>query len=542
MFGEIITHELKLQAMENVSKFQIGAISGHRAQEHLFTIKSVISLYISQGKGLILSLYDISKYFDRENLKDCMGELYKANVKGKLYRLIYTLNKDTEVSVKTPVGITESAAVGEGLGQGTNEGAIVSSINLDGGVKESFEDSDKEVLYIDVKVNPCLFQDDIARLAENIDSVKEGNRRLETMAETKLLDYNIDKSNSIIIGSRKFRKNIKEKLETNPLMFCGKTMKISESDIKYLGDYLSFSLAESVFTTVQKRKGLTMRQISEIRITIEDIRSNQLGGILTGIDIWNLAVVPFLYNNSECCVDIPKKAMNVLNSIQNTFFVSLFGTSKGCPIPILYWDTGILTPENLIIYKKLLFNHHLNQLSDDCLAKEILVIQKENELPGLAKECTEYMSELGIDSDPSDNTKTQWKKICKNRIHEKNRTELLTRISSYKKLDYSRICEEQYGLHPYLSSMNLSFARTFFASRSHMLRTVQMNFKRKTTFAANLYKCTCMEDDYQEHLISCPSYAHLREGLDLEGSDTDLVRYYQRVISDREQREERGET
>ena len=78
-----------------------------------------------------------------------------------------------------------------------------------------------------------------------------------------------------------------------------------------------------------------------------------------------------------------------------------------------------------------------------------------------------------------------------------------------------------------------------------MLRTVQMNFKRKASFAANLYKCTCMEDDHQEHLISCPSYAPLREGLDLERSDTDLVRYYQLVISDREQREEqeeRGET
>ena len=51
-----------------------------------------------------------------------------------------------------------------------------------------------------------------------------------------------------------------------------------------------------------------------------------------------------------------------------------------------------------------------------------------------------------------------------------------------------------------------------------------------------------MGDDHQEHLISCPSYAHLREGLDLEGSDTDLVRYYQLIISYREEREDRGET
>ena len=95
-----MTNEIKLRAIDHVSKFQIGAIPGHRSQEHLFSIKSIISFYQNQGKGLILCLYDISKYFDRENLKDCMGELYKCEIKGKLYRLIYALNEDTEISVK----------------------------------------------------------------------------------------------------------------------------------------------------------------------------------------------------------------------------------------------------------------------------------------------------------------------------------------------------------------------------------------------------------------------------------------------------------
>ena len=195
-----------------------------------------------------------------------MGELHKTNIKGKLYRLIYSLNKDTEISVKTTVGNTDSVDVGEGLGQGTNEGAIVSSINLDGGVKESFDDSENEVMYLDLKINPCLFQDDVARLAESLNSVREGNKRLENMAETKLLDYNIEKSNSIIIGTKKFRRSIRQEIKGNPIIFCGEIMNISESD-KYLGDHLSFSLAESVFTTVQKRKGLFMRLISEIIIT-----------------------------------------------------------------------------------------------------------------------------------------------------------------------------------------------------------------------------------------------------------------------------------
>ena len=79
------TNEIKIKVKPRILKYQIGATWGHRAQEQIFTIKSVIAYYRGLKRGLILSLYDISKYFDKENLKDCMGELYKCDIKGKLY-------------------------------------------------------------------------------------------------------------------------------------------------------------------------------------------------------------------------------------------------------------------------------------------------------------------------------------------------------------------------------------------------------------------------------------------------------------------------
>ena len=208
VFGDIVTDELKLKIENSVSKFQIGAMVCHRPQEHIFTIKSIISLYKMMGKGIILCLYDISKFFDRENLRDCMNELYKLNVKGKLYRLIFNLNKSTEICVKTSVGKTNSADVGEGLGQGTNEGAIVSSVSLAGGLDEKFKDSNDEVKYLDLPMAPIIFQDDIGRLAENLESVQMGYNRIEKMAEEKLLDFNLDKSCFLLIGNKKFRSKI----------------------------------------------------------------------------------------------------------------------------------------------------------------------------------------------------------------------------------------------------------------------------------------------------------------------------------------------
>ena len=71
-----------------------------------------------------------------------MSELYKNDIRGKLYRLIFQMNKETIIKVQTPVGLTESVNTGEGVGQGTLEGAIISAVNLDNGVREYFRDSD----------------------------------------------------------------------------------------------------------------------------------------------------------------------------------------------------------------------------------------------------------------------------------------------------------------------------------------------------------------------------------------------------------------
>ena len=92
------------------SKFQIGGIPGHQPQEHLFTAKSIIGLYNYLDLTLFMSYWDLSKYFDKETLRDAMDTLYQAGIRGKLYRLWYRLSKDTQIRVKTSFGLTETAA------------------------------------------------------------------------------------------------------------------------------------------------------------------------------------------------------------------------------------------------------------------------------------------------------------------------------------------------------------------------------------------------------------------------------------------------
>ena len=135
-FENMILKIAKPLLVAGTTKFQIGLIPNHRAQEHLFTLKSVIALYMSYGISLILQLIDISKFFDRENLRDALDSIYSSGIKGNIYRLIYEMNKNTQIQVKSLSGISNIACTGENVAQGSVSAGLISANNLDNGINK----------------------------------------------------------------------------------------------------------------------------------------------------------------------------------------------------------------------------------------------------------------------------------------------------------------------------------------------------------------------------------------------------------------------
>ena len=124
-FGQLVMNKIKSDLYKIMYKYKLGTKPGHRSQEHIYVIKSLVNFSQYCASGVITTFYDISKFFDRENIFDVMGEAFKAGVKGKTYRLLFEMNKETKITVKTPLGNTEEEDTGAHLGQGTIEGAIL---------------------------------------------------------------------------------------------------------------------------------------------------------------------------------------------------------------------------------------------------------------------------------------------------------------------------------------------------------------------------------------------------------------------------------
>lgn len=530
-FGHIVIGAAKDKIIKNMTKFQLGTKPGHRAQEHLFVMRSVIALYNLCGKALIVQLYDISKFFDREMLRDCMDSLYSNGIRGKLYRLIYEMNKETRIKVRTAVGVSKEENTGEGVGQGTLDGAIISACSIDYSVNEFFSRSCYEISYGGLNLQPLLYQDDIFRMSSDHFSAQIGNELIHSVMETKLLDFNLDKSCYLIIGAKDAQKQIREMCDQNPLKLSGGLMKEVKEE-KYLGDYISTEgLAKSTYSTINKRSKKVMNALTEIRAVIEDSRAQVNGGIVSGLEIWEIAVIPYLLNNCETWCEMDKETTQMLDNIQNEFLRNLLDTPRTCPTPSLMWETGTSTMTNRIIKKKLIFYHHLTHLSEDSLAWQVGQIQLKLDLPGLLQECKELETELSL-PDTLKCTKNQWKNIVNKKVREKNKNDLIEmiRIKEYKKVDANLLKNENFEAKSYMKNLSIQNARTKFAIRTKMVRTVKLNYKNDPSNKRTMWECNdCNSIDSQEHILWCPAYQEFRVNKDLD-SDKDLTRYFQQVL------------
>ena len=176
----------------------------------------MMALYQQLDIPLTIQTFDISKYFDSEVLRDAMGALYNAGVNGKLYRLWFELNRETEIKVKTGAGMSRSATVGETVAQGSIGGALISSVNLDDEVNQFFSGSINEAAYSDIRLQPIILQDDLCRMCCSTDSARAGIRRMENIMKLKQLDINVSKSSYIVCQKSTKSNVIKDELKANP--------------------------------------------------------------------------------------------------------------------------------------------------------------------------------------------------------------------------------------------------------------------------------------------------------------------------------------
>ena len=129
---------MKGPLIEGSSTYQIGGQPGHRSEELLFVIQSFLAKYRKLGKKVVLQLYDIQKFFNKEMMEDAVLTCGKRKADPKAIGLWVKLNTNTQIQVRTGVGMSQFGNVGAVAGQGMLGGTLVSQAVLNDAVTENF--------------------------------------------------------------------------------------------------------------------------------------------------------------------------------------------------------------------------------------------------------------------------------------------------------------------------------------------------------------------------------------------------------------------
>ena len=121
----------------------IGGRKDKSCINHIWVMNGVIheTLSSKKNKPIVIQQYDYTQMFDGMNLKESLNDLEtKAEIKDDTIHLLYNANKNIQVKVKTPFGLTNELLVDEAVLQGEVWGSSLASNQVDTFGQEMLED------------------------------------------------------------------------------------------------------------------------------------------------------------------------------------------------------------------------------------------------------------------------------------------------------------------------------------------------------------------------------------------------------------------
>ena len=528
----LVVNKMKPCILKSGTKYQIGGLPHHRVEEHLVTIKAIVSRSSTStpGGGAIVKLVDIKGFFDSEYLRGVMNSLQEAKIPKKAYRNWFLLNSKTSISIKTPSGQTKFKEAGELCGQGSGGAALASQLDIDLGVNSYFKSSNDEVKFGSVRIQPQEYQDDIAHAVPDVTSARIGNIKMSMMLRERLLRCHPKKTCYLVYGSKSYKRKVREELEICPLMFGDFEMKEQESDV-YLGDVLhSGGLAASVEATIKLRISKVKGQMYEVAAILADYRIQAMGGMAGAWDMWERMLVPKLLANCGSWVGSLQKHYDTLNDLQNLFCRLVYACPDSTPLPALRGEAGLLGMKHRVWTEKVCLVTRIFHLyvDEDNYARDILKEQYLNGWVGLSEEVVTICKTVGLPN--ACDVYVDRKEVKEAMLHH-HLINLKQEMKELKKLDRisSKECRYMQG---YMLQKSLEDARLEFRWRTGMIDCrAWMPAKYGGEKACTHCRAgrEAGEEESGVHWLTCDAYSQLRQGLDPELVDTDRLCFLRKV-------------
>ena len=228
-----------------------------------------------------------------------------------------------------------------------------------------------------------------------------------------------------------------------------------------------------------------------------------------------------------------KQTEERLEDLQLFFVRLILRVPVSTPKAALRSETGLRSMKHRVEIEKLMLIHHIKNLNERCLARQVYDQQFKNNWPGLAPEASLICERLGVENvNHTDFTKNEFKRLVIKACRRED--EVLLRSSMEGRTKTQDLVTESCSLKDYFREKSLARTREMFRIRTNM-NDLKGNFKHDVRNVTGGILCVAcgMKDEVNSHVMTCDKYQDLRMGKDL-CKDVDLVEYFREVMARRE--------
>ena len=505
----------------NMSDSNIGARKAKNIRNHIFVVNGIIHEALSSKKStpVDIQIGDYRQCFDGMWLAETLNDMYRAGVQDDHLALLYQANKKVNVSVKTPIGMTDRFSLEEIILQGDVFGPIECSVTVDSFGKECLNENKHLYYYKDSVPVPLLTMvDDVIAVTECGYKSSMMNAFLNTKTNIKKLQYGVKKCFKMHVG-RTCNKEVCPDLyvdgweiakvkEVETGVIKVKEVNTGEHEMaaveseKYLGDILSNDGKNLKNVTARKNKGTGI--VTQILGKLSDICFGK-HYFKVAIILRNSHLISSLLTNAEAWYNVTQSDIDLLESVDENLLRRILECPMSTPKEMLYLELGVIPIRYIMKMRRLNFLQYILQEDNKSLIHSFLQAQLEKPTKGdWAQSCIATLKELEIDLDMKE---IKDMKITRFRnLVRRNTTKVALNNLNQIKLKHSKVLHIEHNkmeMQKYFVASNLcgKDKKFIFALRCRMVE-VKHNFKEKYLNMS----CPCCEEDEdtQEHLLTCP--------------------------------------
>ena len=456
IFERLITGRIK-KAMENMNKLQAGGIRNRSTYDQTFLLRTFIGHAKYTGKPLFLTLYDYKQCFDNLWLDDALLSMWKLGVKSDMLALIHKMNEKSTVTVKTPLGRTDSFEIPYICKQGT----VLIPPMCSASVAECCDEQRKGGASIGaLTVRSLAFMDDLLGMNETIRDVHTSHENVTFFSKKKKAPLNEDKCICMVINSKS--------PHPHPILAIKKKiMKIVEES-KSLGDV--FNSKGNNKSLLRDRKNKATRCLISCLSECYTV-TRGAKAIKSLLLLYITVYLPTIIFNCEAWDNLTGEDMKLLQVLQMKFLKRVLQVPKSTPNCLVLLELGITPIELVIKSRQLNFLHHILNLSEDDPVKMAYYEQKSfSSENNWAREIKNTLARCGLSESEEEiaaMSKVKWKEVVSKQIKSVALKEL---NEKRKQLKNGSVVDEYDSLETqeYFQELNAQDSRTLFKIRAEV--------------------------------------------------------------------------